>query len=91
MKDSSNEDIDNNKSKSSKDQNLTEFEQLPKWKQSISNMLENKYYTIFITILILFALFGDDLRLAAFSIGSDDYFYVLTCISLVIFTIEIIL
>ena len=54
-------------------------------------MLEHTSYTIFMTILTVFALFGDDLRVAAFNVHSDDYFYGITTMALLFFTLEVIL
>ena len=53
--------------------------------------LDNKYYTIFMTIITLYALFGDDIRLLAFTKTADDAFYVITSACLGFFTIEIVL
>lgn len=46
---------------------------------------------VIMTIVTIFALFGDDFRLLAFGIGSDNYFVNLTVASMCLFTIEIIL
>ncbi len=43
------------------------------------------------TIVTIYALFGDDIRLLIFSKVVDDYFYALSAVSLVLFSIEIIL
>ena len=42
------------------------------------------------TIITIFALFGDDLRLVAFEKGADNTFYFITSISLGFFALEII-
>lgn len=47
--------------------------------------------TLFMTLVTIYALFGDDIRLAFFSKGADSTFYALTFASLILFLIEIIL
>lgn len=43
------------------------------------------------TFLTIYALFGDDIRLCATDKSADDVFFTLTSVSLLFFTIEIIL
>lgn len=43
------------------------------------------------TIVTIYALFGDDVRLAFYSKNADDTFFTLTFISLILFSIEICL
>jgi hypothetical protein len=43
------------------------------------------------TLLTVYALFGDDVRLSATSKSADDVFFTLTSIALLFFTIEIVL
>lgn len=43
------------------------------------------------TIVTLYALFGDDVRLLAFSKTADDYFNATTTVCLVFFALELIL
>jgi len=43
------------------------------------------------TFLTIYALFGDDIRLCATAKSADDFFFTLTSVSLLFFTIEIIL
>ena len=45
----------------------------------------------FISIITIYALFGDDIRLAVCSKSADPYFYSITCVVMVIFFAEIIL
>ena len=50
------------------------------------------YVTTFITsIITIYALFGDDIRLAMFRSDYDDIFDILTTASLVVFSVEILL
>jgi len=54
-------------------------------------ILDNKYYTAFMAVITLFALFGDDLRLVAFKKGADDIFNCITVFSMLFFAIEIVM
>jgi hypothetical protein len=45
---------------------------------------------IIITIMIFFALFGDDFRLAACPKSADDVFQVITILCLVVFAVELL-
>ena len=42
------------------------------------------------TILTIYALFGDDIRLSATHVSADDYFYITSIVCLAFFTIEIV-
>lgn len=42
-------------------------------------------------IVTLYALFGDDIRLALFRKPTDPFFYFMTAISMVLFTVEMTL
>ena len=52
--------------------------------------VESKQWGVFITVVTLYALFGDDLRLAAYTKESDGIFYALSFTALVIFVLEIV-
>jgi hypothetical protein len=54
-------------------------------------ILNNKYYIVFMTILTVYALFGDDLRTVAFKMNSDDVFYDITTACMFFFLIEVII
>ena len=55
-----------------------------------ASWVESKPWGIFITVVTLYALFGDDLRLLAFTKSADEAFYLLSFFALLIFTLEII-
>lgn len=46
---------------------------------------------IYMTLVTIYSLFGDDIRMLCFNVDADIVFNILTIISLVSFTIEIIL
>ena len=54
-------------------------------------MLQNIYFQIFITVIALFSLFSDDIRMASFDASADLTFDVIHMILILIFTVEIIL
>lgn len=45
------------------------------WKKVLEALLDHNYTTIFMTIITIYALFGDDIRVLAFSKSDDDIFY----------------
>lgn len=53
--------------------------------------LESTNFTIFISLVTLLALFGDDIRILVVDVSGDKYFYGATVVCLVIFSIEILL
>lgn len=53
-------------------------------------MLENDIFQFVITLLTVYALFGDDVRVLAFTLKEDPVFDVLTILSLISFSIEIL-
>ncbi len=55
------------------------------------NIFSSRYYTGFMTLLTVFVLFADDIRLAYFQISSDEVFFAAFFVSFIIFLLEIIL
>lgn len=62
-----------------------------KIKKFLSRVFENKIYTILMTLITIYCLFGDDFWQLATPKPADDYFYAFTVVSLTLFGIEIIL
>lgn len=60
-------------------------------KSRIIALLNSQLYSVFITTLTIYALFGDDIRLSATSKSSDSIFFSLTIVCIVIFSAEIII
>jgi len=54
-------------------------------------IVEHRYVSALTTMLTVYALIGDDLRLLLTNMPSDDYFNILTLICLVVFLLEILL
>ncbi|KAL4454661.1 hypothetical protein ABPG74_021866 [Tetrahymena malaccensis] len=62
-----------------------------KIKYYINKILDNNYYTAFMTIVTLYALFADDIRVITTENDEDPYFWGASSFALAAFTIEIIL
>jgi len=54
-------------------------------------MVNHWITTLIMTIITLYALFGEDLRLSAFSAETDDIFFSLTACAMLFFAVEIAL
>ena len=79
-------------SNNSDDENTLEIKtKKNKFKIYILKLLDNFYYTIFMTTVTVYALFGDDIRLLLFSKEVDQYFWAATSGCLIFFTLEIVL
>lgn len=59
-------------------------------RQVVREFVEGKWITVIMSIVTLFALFGDDFRLWFFDKQADPYFFVGLIISLILFTMEIL-
>ena len=57
----------------------------------VRDFIEGKIVTLIMTALTLFVLFGDDLRVWFVPKNGDIAFYILYCISVALFTIELII
>jgi hypothetical protein len=62
-----------------------------KIKKIFNKIIDNNVYTFFMTVLTVYALFGDDLRLLVFTKSDDQYFFGITSLCLFFFAMEIIL
>lgn len=61
------------------------------WRQKITLFLEHPVTQIAMTIITIYSLFFDDIRIIAFSKEADNVFFSLTLFSFIAFSIEIIL
>ncbi|CAG9331105.1 unnamed protein product [Blepharisma stoltei] len=59
--------------------------------EKMISFLESNSLLAFMTIITIYALFGDDIRLAAFSKDEDDIFFSLATVCFALFSIELIL
>lgn len=53
-------------------------------------IVENKYFVGFTTLLTVYALTGDDIRLIATAAGADPYFDIVVGVCILVFTVEVI-
>ncbi len=60
-------------------------------KSRMERMLEHMYVTVFMMLVTVYALFGDDLRLALSSVTADPVFTGCTCAALGLYVIELVL
>ena len=60
-------------------------------KKNIKKLLQNIVFQVFITLIALFSLFSDDIRMAAFDASADLTFDIIHMILILIFFVEIIL
>ena len=61
---------------------------LPHWKLSMQRFIDNWIFMSWMTILTVYALFGDDIRLAATGRSKDDVFFALSAFCLAFFVFE---
>jgi hypothetical protein len=61
----------------------------PKTEEKLMKFLNSNKTQLFITVMIFFALFGDDVRLAACPKSSDSTFQVITIICWLVFGAEL--
>ena len=57
----------------------------------MENFVENYFVVGFMAAVTIYSLFFDDIRAAAFGKDADLTFYIITLISMIFFTIEIVL
>jgi len=55
----------------------------------LNRILDNTVFGIFITIITVYALFGDDFRVLLFNKPADIFFDIITIIAFIAFTFEI--
>lgn len=63
----------------------------PHWRVRVATFVNHWVTTLFMTIMTVYALFGEDLRLTAFDAKWDDIFFSLTASAMMFFTIELVL
>jgi hypothetical protein len=76
------------KKKDSKDEKSGDEEN--RIKNRVREFIDGKYVTIVMTLVTLWALFGDDIRMAATDKPADLFFFISFLISLVLFFLELI-
>ena len=61
----------------------------PEWKVKTNGVMNSWPVTILMTLITIYALFGDDVKLAFFPKSADETFNLITSIALGLFIIEI--
>ncbi len=74
-----------------KDEEQEKLKKMPPWKLRTAKALDSWLMSEFMTVITIYALFFDDLRILYFPVSWDGIFYGITAFSLVCFTIEIVL
>ena len=64
---------------------------LPRWKTTLQRLIDNWVWMSWMTALTIYALFGDDIRLAATDKSKDNVFFALSTISFSFFMIEMMI
>ena len=62
-----------------------------KFTGALKCILNNKFYTFFMTVITVYALFGDDCRFLFFSTSADDVFFGISLGCLTFFFLEILM
>ena len=52
------------------------------WKTNLEKIIDSNFVTAFMTVITVYALFGDDIRILAFSLPADDVFYSISSVGL---------
>ena len=60
-------------------------------KECVARFIDHNCFQLFMLLVTIYALFGDDMRLLAFMKAADGVFMILNCIALGLFTVEICL
>eukprot|EP00352_Strombidinopsis_acuminata_P007429 CAMPEP_0176361820 /NCGR_PEP_ID=MMETSP0126-20121128/18011_1 /TAXON_ID=141414 ORGANISM="Strombidinopsis acuminatum, Strain SPMC142" /NCGR_SAMPLE_ID=MMETSP0126 /ASSEMBLY_ACC=CAM_ASM_000229 /LENGTH=171 /DNA_ID=CAMNT_0017717521 /DNA_START=301 /DNA_END=816 /DNA_ORIENTATION=+ len=62
----------------------------PEWKVKMAKALDHWTVVSFMTLITIYALFFDDIRVLAFPKSVDDIFYGITLVAMIAYTIEIV-
>ena len=65
--------------------------QISSIRTKIFRKIDSKYFSIFMTLLTIYALFGDDIRIAFFTKSSDIVFFTIASICMFFFTFELVM
>lgn len=62
-----------------------------KFQASLLAMMENRYMSLFMTVVTIYALFGDDIRLSNAPASADPVFYSISLAVMIVYSLEIII
>ena len=61
------------------------------WKITMEKFVDNWTVALLMNIITIYSLFFDDIRIITFPKSSDDFFYGVTLVAMICFTLEIVL
>ena len=84
------QELDNDDPPPMEDQDETVEESVSTWRVCLMGTINNKVFAVILIFLTIYALFGDDIRLAASEKPDDAIFFTISIIALAFFTIELL-
>ena len=72
------------------DSRVKELQKLT-WRQVLNHVMDHWSFTTWMILLTLYALFGDDIRLAVTDKPADDGFYAMSCVCMLFFILELVM
>jgi hypothetical protein len=60
------------------------------WIRMLERILDSTFVTVFMTVITVYALFGDDIRMLAFPKSADDVFFGISTACLFFFLLELV-
>ena len=61
------------------------------WREKLATFIDSTPVVLVMTIITIYALFFDDIRMIAFTLADDDIFFGITLFAMIAFTLELIL
>jgi hypothetical protein len=84
------QELDNDDPPPMEDQDETIEESVSTWRVCLMGTINNQGFAVILIFLTIYALFGDDIRLAASEKPDDAIFFTISIIALAFFTIELL-
>ena len=84
------QELDNDDPPPMEDQDDAAEESVSTWRVCLMGTINNKVFAVILIFLTIYALFGDDIRLAASEKPDDAIFFTISVIALAFFTIELL-
>ena len=84
------QELDNDDPPPMEDQDETVEESVSTWRVCLMGTINNQGFAVILIFLTIYALFGDDIRLAASEKPDDAIFFTISIIALAFFTIELL-
>jgi hypothetical protein len=84
------QELDNDDPPPMEDQDETVEESVSTWRVCLMGTINNQGFAVILIFLTIYALFGDDIRLAASEKPDDAIFFTISIIALAFFTVELL-